>query len=109
MKGKQLQAEIERINLLFPTLSKKSCREIILERIEKDATELFIANVRKNIEYFLTEKGLEFSYITTSETNFGTSIYYRVNDVKYRFSDHSVTNYDRIFNEEHFNLQDFAA
>jgi hypothetical protein len=47
--------------------------------------------------------GLVYSFIATSTTN-GTSIYFEVNGMKYRFSDHSVTNLDRVMNEVHFSL-----
>jgi hypothetical protein len=58
---------------------------------------------RTEIERQMNEKGLKFDFYGMSDTN-GLSIYYTVNEVKYRFSDHSVTNYDRIMNEKHFDL-----
>ena len=49
---------------------------------------------------------LEISYIFSSfaETNFGTSFYFIINKNKCRFSDHSVTNFNRLFSEIHFDL-----
>lgn len=58
---------------------------------------------RAEIERQMNEKGLNFDFSGMSDTN-GLSIYYIVDGVKYRFSDHSVTNYDRIMNEKHFDL-----
>ena len=58
---------------------------------------------RTEIERQMTEKGLKFDFSGYSDTN-GLSIYYLVDGVKYRFSNHSVTNYHRIMNEKHFDL-----
>lgn len=55
----------------------------------------------------LIENGYDARYAGKSETDFGTSEYVNVwqneaNCTKVRISDHSVTNYDRIFSEIHF-------
>jgi hypothetical protein len=50
-------------------------------------------------------KDFDYEYVGYSDTN-GHSMYFRVDDIKIRFSDHSVTNIDRIHNEVHFNLFD---
>ena len=64
------------------------------ELIKKQSTE---------IEKQLTNKGVDFSFIGSSDTN-GISIYYRIKGMKCRFSDHSVTNTSRVREECHFNL-----
>ena len=50
-----------------------------------------------------------FCNLTTSVTDFGISIYFYVNDKKYRVSDHSVENTSRLFNEVHFSNNDEAV
>lgn len=47
----------------------------------------------------------DYPSVSVSVTSFGTSIYIQNSSKKLRFSDHSVTNIDRIINEEHFNLE----
>jgi hypothetical protein len=59
--------------------------------------------IRKYAENIL--KNFDYEYVGYSDTN-GHSMYFRVGDVKIRFSDHSVTNIDRMNNEVHFNLWD---
>jgi len=63
---------------------------------------------RTEIERQMTEMGLDFDFSGISETN-GLSIYYTVNGEKYRFSNHSVRNYDRIMNEKHFGLPYYSV
>ena len=52
----------------------------------------------------LEAKGFEFSFIAISETTYGLSIYFEVDSSKFRFSNHSVMNVDRMSNEVHFKL-----
>ena len=66
--------------------------------------ENLIKNIQiLEIEKQLTEKGIYFEFSAISETN-GLSIYYTIDGEKCRFSDHSVTNIDRIRNEKHYKL-----
>lgn len=58
---------------------------------------------RTEIEKQAKEAGIELSYVGCSDTN-GMSIYFECDGVKYRFSDHSVKNIDRMNNEKHFDL-----
>lgn len=51
----------------------------------------------------LNATGVSHSLIAISESN-GISIYLEINGLKCRFSDHSVTNTHRMFNEVHFDL-----
>jgi hypothetical protein len=51
----------------------------------------------------ITTAGVSYNVIDVCETN-GISIYLEINGMKCRFSDHSVTNTHRIFNEVHFDL-----
>lgn len=64
---------------------------------------------REEIENYLNSLGLEYRFVGQSDAN-GISIYYKVlydgNEVKARFSDHSVTNPNR-FEEAHFGLENF--
>jgi hypothetical protein len=52
--------------------------------------------------------GFNYQYINYSDTN-GQSMYFDVDGVKVRFSDHSVTNKDRITNELHFSINDIGS
>lgn len=52
-------------------------------------------------ENILQSLGYEYSFIALSTAN-GTSIYFEVEGIKVRFSDHSVTNQSRMSNECHF-------
>ena len=55
-------------------------------------------------EKFLKENGLDVIFSGSSDSN-GISIYFKINDLKLRFSDHTTTNKDRMFNEFHFRLK----
>ena len=59
--------------------------------------------IRKYAENIL--KDFDYVYSGYSDTN-GHSMYFKIDDVKIRFSDHSVTNIYRINNEVLFNLWD---
>ncbi len=70
--------------------------------------------VKNNIESYLTSLDLNFNYLGFSNTN-GTSIYYSVSlkgsDIKrkVRFSDHSISNINRMASEVCFNIHvDFS-
>lgn len=58
----------------------------------------------KEIEKQMTDRNINFQYIAISESNFGNSIYYTINGKKARFSDHSVTNKNRVMDELHFDM-----
>lgn len=65
--------------------------------------ELIELNIRECLNQLLN-KGINAKFIARSLAN-GSSIYFADNNnIKYRFSDHSVTNVGRIFNEIHFKL-----
>ena len=64
---------------------------------------------RKNVEAIVDRalQGLSvtnYPLVSISNTRFGTSVYIQNDRIKMRFSDHSVTNFDRVVNEEHFHL-----
>jgi len=56
------------------------------------------------IEKQLTAKNIQFIFSSFSLTSFGISIYYKINDKKVRFSDHSVSNINRLMDEVHLSL-----
>ena len=65
--------------------------------------ELVELNIKECLNQ-LVNLGITASFVALSRAN-GCSIYFKDNnDVKYRFSDHSVSNVGRIFNEVHFKL-----
>lgn len=65
--------------------------------------ELIDLNIKESLNQ-LANKGISASFVALSRAN-GCSIYFKDNnDVKYRFSDHSVSNVGRILNEIHFKL-----
>lgn len=47
----------------------------------------------------------DYPSVCVSKTDFGTSIYIQNGRHKMRFSDHSVTNFDRMINEEHYPIE----
>ncbi len=53
-----------------------------------------------------TLNGLKYKYIGFSETSFGKSMYFEVDGIKCRFSDHAVQNIDRVKNEIFFSVND---
>jgi hypothetical protein len=53
--------------------------------------------------------GLNYKYIGFSETSFGKSMYFEVDGIKCRFSDHTVQNADRIKNEIFFSINDINS
>lgn len=65
--------------------------------------------IKKNIESYLTSLDLSFDFAGFSDTN-GTSFYYSVSlkgsDIvrKVRFSDHGISNFERMFSEVCFNI-----
>jgi hypothetical protein len=59
---------------------------------------------KKEIEEQAAKAGLKISFSGRSDSN-GLSLYFRdIDGIKYRFSDHSVSNKDRMVNEKHFAL-----
>jgi len=54
----------------------------------------------------LKKAGFE-GHVTESNTDFGQSFYFIVDNVKVRVSDHSVENSTRLFNERHFHQEDY--
>lgn len=56
---------------------------------------------KKLAEALLDSIGVEYSFIGDSDAN-GVSVYFKINDRKVRFSDHSVTNTDRMSSETMF-------
>lgn len=48
----------------------------------------------------------DYPSVCVSRTKFGVSVYIQNSSKKMRFSDHSVTNFDRMYNEEHFSLSE---
>lgn len=62
-----------------------------------------IQSQKVEIEKQITNAGFSFDFKGMSEAN-GMSIYFEINGNKCRFSNHSVTNSDRVFNEKHFDL-----
>ncbi len=54
-------------------------------------------------------KGLDYEYSSNSHTDYGHSMYFKVGDIKVRFSDHSVTNTVRMNEEAHFKWNDKKA
>ena len=58
---------------------------------------------RTEIEKQLIANNVHADFSSYSDS-FGLSIYYLINGKKVRFSDHSVSNVDRLFNEIHFDL-----
>ena len=82
---------------------KESNRNIILTDYEEKILEG--KNLPRNIlegknvaEKILTDLGLNYSFSGASDSN-GISVYFKINGKKIRFSDHTVTNLDRIKNE----------
>lgn len=63
-------------------------------------------NLRKYAENLL--QGFNYYYVGYSDTN-GQSMYFNVDGIKVRFSDHSVTNKDRMENEVHFDIQKIGS
>jgi hypothetical protein len=61
-------------------------------------------------ESTLNNLGLDFSFIGMSDTN-GFSVYFNVCGIKVRFSDHQITNINRMQNEIcfYFNANEFSA
>ena len=91
-------------------VSLKWAKDVINSSIAAFEKKEKIALVRKNIETFLSNEGFDYAFSSVSDTN-GLSIYYSVmengSEVKYRFSDHSVKNIQRVFNERHFDVKKF--
>jgi N-acetylmuramoyl-L-alanine amidase len=58
---------------------------------------------RAEIERQLTANNIHADFSGYSDAN-GLSIYYLINGKKVRFSDHSVSNASRVFDEVHFDL-----
>jgi hypothetical protein len=66
-------------------------------------------NQKQLKEYALNVlKGFNAEYVGYSDTN-GQSMYFKVDGVKIRFSDHAVTNLDRVQNEIHFDLKKIGS
>jgi len=70
-----------------------------------------VDTLREKIEKYLSNiDNIDYSFIGQSKTN-GISIYYKVKhkgkEVKARFSDHGVSNKDRLTDEAHFKLSNF--
>lgn len=91
-------------------VSLKWAKDVITSSIAASEKREKISIVRKNIESFLSNEGFDFSFSSVSDTN-GLSIYYIVNEngseLKFRFSDHSVTNTQRVLKERHFDIKKF--
>ena len=91
-------------------VSLKWAKDVITSSIAASEKREKILLVRKNIETFLSNEGFDYALSSVSDTN-GLSIYYSVmengSEVKYRFSDHSVTNIQRVLNERHFDVKKF--
>lgn len=72
-----------------------------------------VKEYREKAEKFLSSmEGIDFSYVGSSTTN-GSSVYFKVSRkggkgeaLKFRISDHSVTNVNRVQNEIHYNRYD---
>lgn len=66
-----------------------------------------LQDLRQITEDALEGKKLKNSYpmLSVSETRIGKSLYIQNDSGKIRVSNHSVANYDRVVNEEHFNLR----
>lgn len=60
-----------------------------------------VNEARKSAEELLRKAGFEYTYSGQSDTN-GISVYFDVDGVKVRFSDHSISNKDRMANEATF-------
>ena len=59
-------------------------------------------SIRKYAENLL--KDFDYKFIGFSESNYGQSMYFDVDGIKCRFSNHSVTNRDRMINEILFDI-----
>lgn len=57
-----------------------------------------IKEAKKISEIILDELGVKYTFSGQSDTN-GTSVYFNINGRKVRFSDHSISNLDRMNNE----------
>ena len=72
-----------------------------------------VEQFRAKAEKFLSSmKGVDFRYVDSSTTN-GASVYFKVSrkdgkgdTLKFRISDHSVTNRDRVMDEVHYSNSD---
>jgi hypothetical protein len=60
-------------------------------------------NNLNEIKRQMAENNIVGSFLSVSETN-GISIYFEIDGVKCRFSDHSVTNGSRMQGEKHYGL-----
>lgn len=80
---------------------------------EDDHRNDTVREYREKAEKFLSSmEGIDFRYIGSSTTN-GASVYFRVSRkggkgeaLKFRISDHSVTNVNRVQDEIHYNRHD---
>ena len=61
-------------------------------------------SIRKYAENLL--KDFDYKYTGYSESNYGKSMYFDVDGIKCRFSDHTLTNRDRMINEILFEIND---
>ena len=61
-------------------------------------------SIRKYAENLL--KDFDYKYTGYSESNYGNSMYFDVDGIKCRFSDHTLTNRDRMINEINFSIND---
>lgn len=84
-----------------PTFNKEEQRTFAVEQF-RDKAEKFLSSM----------KGVDFRYIGSSTTN-GASVYFKVgrkdgkgDTLKFRISDHSVTNRDRVVDEVHYSNSD---
>lgn len=74
---------------------------IFMSKEFEDGGKIYQNELRQYAENIL--KDFNYEYVGYSDTN-GHSMYFKVDAIKVRFSDHSVTNSDRIQNEVHFHL-----
>lgn len=80
---------------------------------EEEHRNDIVKEYREKAEKFLSSmEGIDFSYVGSSMTN-GSSVYFKVSRkggkgeaLKFRISDHSVTNVNRVQNEIHYNRHD---
>jgi hypothetical protein len=85
---------------IFTTQSDSRCA---LKLKKMTQNQQFEEN-KLEIEKQLTAKNIQFIFSSFSLTSFGISIYYKINDKKVRFSDHSVSNINRLMDEVHLSL-----
>lgn len=105
---KEWKEAIETLEILqnLNYVDEKKDKKFITKEEEKE-TQQKKANELREI---LLKEGFKVSQPNTSITNFGVSTYIGFYDDynvyrKFRISDHSVTNTDRIFNEYHYGFQ----